>query len=591
MTEFYLQSQKTYNGRYMYLSCTQEPVPEENKSIVHWVLTVTGGESPRYTTGPTTITINGQTVYYAAKVSYTEDKFPAAKGSTGDSIEIIHEADGSKSIECSIKTAIYNGVMYESKATWEMDAIPQASTVLATDCYIGSTSVVLVDRKSSQYTHTIGFCTPDLEGYLCADGSLSQDQVQLSSTSIPFLVPLHLYNRIPDKRTIECKFVCTTYAGQTQIGDPQECKFLASCREEDCIPYVSGEVQDCNDVTAELTGDRQNAVVRFFSTPGCEINTEEKNGADITYKQVNGIEIPGENIEIPNVETGVFVFNATDSRGYTGSATVEMNLIPYVKLTAVATAKRLGPTSNTVTLTVEGKCFWGNFGALENDLQVCYVQGGKETELKATPTEDGYIAQGTVEGLSYERSHSLQVVVRDKLMEVSAKASVNPGVPVFDWGEKDFAFHVPVTLEDGSLAVSQKALLDVVFPIHSIVARYDNTSPAQLFGGVWERLVNPETGEGVFLFSSPEGREIGTFDGEAEVVLTKEQIPSHNHGFLDYWTTTAGNGTRCAVAVNGDGTGLDEKANDRSYTADTGGGLAHNNMPPYVSVAIWRRIA
>lgn len=590
MTEFYLQSQKTYNGRYMYLSCTQEPVPEENKSIVHWVLTVTGGESPRYTTGPTTITINGQTVYYAAKVSYTEDKFPAAKGSTGDSIEIIHEADGSKSIECSIKTAIYNGVMYESKATWEMDAIPQASTVLATDCYIGSTSVVLVDRKSSQYTHTIGFCTPDLEGYLCADGSLSQDQVQLSSTSIPFLVPLHLYNRIPDKRTIECKFVCTTYAGQTQIGDPQECKFLASCREEDCIPYVSGEVQDCNDVTAELTGDRQNAVVRFFSTPGCEIHTEEKNGADITYKQVNGIEIPGEHIEIPNVETGVFVFSATDSRGYTGSATVEMNLIPYVKLTAVATAKRLGPTSNTVTLTVEGKCFWGNFGALENDLQVCYVQGGKETELKATPTEDGYIAQGTVEGLSYERSHSLQVVVRDMLMEVPAKASVNPGVPVFDWGEKDFAFHVPVTLEDGSEAVSQKMLLDTIFPIHSIVARYDDTSPAQLFGGVWERLVNPETGEGVFLFSAPEGDELGQFGGDAEVVLTVEQIPIHNHGFLDYWSV--GNGNHgAAVAVNGDGSGLGSKANDRSFTTDTGGGTAHNNMPPYVKVSIWRRVA
>ena len=588
MTEFYLQSQKTYNGRYMYLSCTQEPVPEENKSIVHWVLTVTGGESARYTTGPTTITIHGQTVYYAAKVSYTEDKFPAAKGSTGGSIEIVHEADGSKSIECSIKTAIYNGVMYESKATWEMDAIPQASTVLATDCYIGSTSVVLVDRKSSQYTHTIGFCTPDLEGFLCADGTLSQDPVQLSATSIPFLVPLHLYNRIPDEKTLECKFICTTYAGQTQIGDPQECRFLASCREEDCIPYVSGEVQDCNNVTVALTGG-QDAAVRFFSAIGCEIHTEAKNGATIVHKEVNGVEIPGVNIELSAVETGKFIFTATDSRGYTGSATVEMNLIPYVKLTALATAKRLGPTSNTVTLTVEGKCFWGNFGAQENTLQVCYVQGEEETELEITPTEDGYIAHGTVEGLSYERSHSLQVVVRDKLMEVPAKASVNPGVPVFDWGEKDFAFHVPVTLADGSEAVSRKMLLDAIFPIHSIVARYDDTSPAQLFGGVWERLVDPETGEGVFLFSAPEGDELGQFGGDAEVVLTVEQIPSHNHGFLDFWSVGSGN-HGAAVAVNGDGSGLGSKANDRSFTTDTGGGTAHNNMPPYVKVAIWRRI-
>ena len=312
---------------------------------------------------------------------------------------------------------------------------------------------------------------------------------------------------------------------------------------------MGGEVQDCNDVTAELTGDRQNAAVRFFSTIGCEIHTEAKNGADITYKQVNGIEIPGEHIELPNVETGVFTFSATDSRGYTGSATVEMNLIPYVKLTAVATAKRLGPTSNTVTLTVEGKCFWGSFGAQENTLQVCYVQGGEETELEITPTEDGYIAQGTVEGLSYERSHSLQVVVRDKLMEVPAKASVNPGVPVFDWGEKDFAFHVPVILEDGSVAISKRMLLDVIYPVNSIVVRYDHISPAQLFGGAWERLVNPETGEGVFLLGCPPGRCAWQLRGRSGSGFDRGTDPKPQpriFGLLDHYRRKR-NQMRCGI--------------------------------------------
>ena len=589
MAELYLESQKTYNGRYMYLFCTQEAVPEENKSIIHWTLTVTDGESKYYTTGPTTVTINGETVYYAPIAYWNGYQFPAAKGSVSGTVEVSHLTDGTKSVECSIKTAIYNGVMQENKAPYVLDAIPQASTVLATDCYIGSTCVVLVDRKSTAYTHTIGFCAPDLEGFLCADGSLSQDPVQLNTTSIPFLVPVTMYDRIPKERQIECKLICTTYAGQTQIGDPQECTFFASCREEDCSPYVSGEVLDCNDVTYDLTGNR-NIIVRFFSRPGCEIYTRAQNGASITHQQVNGVEIPEERIELSNPETGIFRFQATDSRGYQNEAVEEKGFVPYQKLTAVATAKRPGPTSDKAILTVEGKCFWGSFGVQENTVQAICVANGAEIVMEVTPTEGGYVAQGAVEGLSYEQSHSVQVVIWDKLMEISTKASVNPGIPVFDWGEKDFAFHVPVTLSDGAPAVSQEMLLDAIFPVDSIVVRYDHTSPAQLFGGTWERIVNPETGEGVFLFSCPEGEEIGQFGGEAEVILTEEQMPSHKHGFLDFWMIGAGS-KGAAVAVDGDGAGLENKANDRSYTANTGGGTAHNNMPPYVKVSIWRRIA
>ena len=589
MAEFYLESQKTYNGRYMYLSCTQEALPEENKSIVYWTLTVTGGESSYYTTGPTTVTIDGQTVYYAPKVYYNAPEFPASKGSVSGQLEISHLSDGTRSVECSIKTAIYNGVMQENKATWALEAIPQESTVLATDCYIGSTSVVLVDRKSSAYTHVIGFCTEALEGFLCADGTLSQDPVKLEATTIPFQVPAYLYDRIPDGRKIECAFICNTYLGDVPVGQAQKCTFFASCREEDCLPTVTGAVEDCNSVTLALTGD-SNVLVRFFSTASCQICALPQKGAALAQMQVNGTQIPAQYTQIANVETGTFLFQATDSRGYIGSCSVGKTLIPYVKLTAVATAKRLEPTGDRVHLAVEGNCFWGDFGLQENDLQVVYVADGAEVPLEITPLEGGYIAQGYLDA-SYQQSHLVQVVARDKLMEVSVLVRINPGVPVFDWGDKDFAFHVPVTLADGALAVSQKMLLDLIYPVNSVLVRYDHTDPGVLFGGVWERLADPQTGEGVFLLGVPQGTQIGSFGGEAEVTLTQEQIPNHSHGYLDYWTTTAGSGSRCAVALNGDGAGLDEKANDRSCTAHTGGGAAHNNMPPYVTVSVWRRVA
>ncbi len=458
MAELYLESQKTYNGRYMYLSCTQEAVPEENKSIIFWTLTVTGGESSYYTTGPTTVTINGETVYYADKVYYNAPKFPASKGSVSGSMEIHHDADGTKTVECSIKTAIYNGVMQENKATYVLDAIPQASTVLATDCFIGSTCVVIVDRKSSQYTHTVAFCTPDLVGFLGPDGELSQDPVKLEATTLSFCVPTYLYNRIPDARKIECTLICTTYSGEQQIGEDQRCTFYASCREEDCLPLMGGRVMDCNDVTLALTGD-PHVLVRFFSTPGCEIHAEPQKGASIVHKQVNGLEIPGEYIEIPNVETGTFVFSATDSRGYRGELTIKKKFVPYKKLTANATVRRESPTSDRVLLTVTGDWWDGDFGGEGNTLEVTCQVGQEEIPLTIAYGEDAYTATATIEGLAYDKSAVLSVKAKDKLMEHSLSVTVKPGVPVFDWGEKDFAFHVPVLLADGSPAISKNELM------------------------------------------------------------------------------------------------------------------------------------
>ena len=50
------------------------------------------------------------------------------------------------------------------------------------------------------------------------------------------------------------------------------------------------------------------------------------------------------------------------------------------------------------------------------------------------------------------------VTVADQLMQHHLSLVAMPGVPVFDWGQKDFAFHVPVTLADGSAAISENAL-------------------------------------------------------------------------------------------------------------------------------------
>ncbi len=221
---------------------------------------------------------------------------------------------------------------------------------------------------------------------------------------------------------------------------------------------VSGQVADCNPVTLALTGD-ENKLIRFFSTADCQIQALPRGEAVIVQQKIAGVSVTENRVEIPSVETGTFLFQAADSRGYKGEYTAEKELIPYEKLTAVASARRLSPTEDRAEITVSGVCFWGSFGVQENTLQVfCYV-GSTPIELSVTPVQNGYTARGVVEGLSYLHAHNLLVVAYDKLMQAQFPVLVNAGIPVFDWGKGDFTFHVPVTLADGSQAISRQEVL------------------------------------------------------------------------------------------------------------------------------------
>ena len=71
----------SYDGRYMTLSCSQSKDVETNKSTITWTLTSTGGKDKYYSTGPTTVKINGTEVYYCDRKDWTTKTFPAAKGS------------------------------------------------------------------------------------------------------------------------------------------------------------------------------------------------------------------------------------------------------------------------------------------------------------------------------------------------------------------------------------------------------------------------------------------------------------------------------------------------------------------------------
>lgn len=116
-------------------------------------------------------------------------------------------------------------------------------------------------------------------------------------------------------------------------------------------------------------------------------------------------------------------------------------------------------------------------------------------------------------------------------------------------------------------------LLDA-WPIGSIYISVNSTSPANLFGGSWEEI------QGYFLLGRSSAHPAGETGGEEKHKLTVNEMPSHSHSLTYY------NGSGLSSGVHGgnfpDGT---------ASTGAAGGGKAHNNMPPYLAVYMWKRIA
>lgn len=130
--------------------------------------------------------------------------------------------------------------------------------------------------------------------------------------------------------------------------------------------------------------------------------------------------------------------------------------------------------------------------------------------------------------------------------------------------------------------VSQAAASLASHPVGSYYYSDSATDPGTLFGGTWTRIKD------VFLLAAGDTYALGATGGEATHNLSIAEMPSHNHGLVDkryaYYDAA---GTEGLTGTNKTiGMGL-IAANSTAQ----GGGAAHNNMPPYKAVYVWKRTA
>lgn len=136
------------------------------------------------------------------------------------------------------------------------------------------------------------------------------------------------------------------------------------------------------------------------------------------------------------------------------------------------------------------------------------------------------------------------------------------------------------------IGVDTATLVDLFYPIGSIYMSTDTTNPQSRFTGTyWLPIYNR------FLLGAGDTYKAGTMGGEATHTLTRSEIPSHYHD--EYLGNDGGSDSAPSGYSGWPNIAYISKKTwwvTGSKTSAAGGDGAHNNMPPYLAVYMWRRV-
>ena len=141
-------------------------------------------------------------------------------------------------------------------------------------------------------------------------------------------------------------------------------------------------------------------------------------------------------------------------------------------------------------------------------------------------------------------------------------------------------------------AFFEKEYMEKIYPVGSIYLSTNDTDPTALFGGTWERIKD------TFLLTAGDTYVAGTTGGEAKHTLTLGETPAHNHFILSSNDSAITDEPDAVVRTwTNEGTSLPYALKTAGNIADygksetKGSDQPHNNMPPYLAVYAWKRIA
>ena len=531
--------------------------------------------------------------------------------------KVPHNSDGSKTV--TISASFSNNVAPSSgsaSGSVTLTTIPRASkpscitwpehTKNVGD--FGDTISIHMNRKSNRFTHTVGYAYGKTVG-TCINAETGKAATDIE-TGFKWKIPESFMDIIPNADKGEGQIWVDTYDGTKYVGR-EVCVFIATVPDS-VKPTVSVTLEDTTGVD-DIYGSPVAGLSKIKVTPSVT-KAHESPIASIR------ITIDGAT-HIANTVTTDFLQNsgpskvkvtATDKRGRSGSWEYTMNVQAYTRpqVSQLAVHRTNGDWEEadqgdhvmvTLTATVD---------PMNNKNQANYTLRYKKTTETSWQTIDLSEVDNNFNLYNYAvlfeadiaSSYDVELTAADRHHSTTRATSASTAFSLMDWHSSGtgIAFGKVAeranTMQVGLDAEFEKEIyfkgkklaaffLDFFYPINSIYISYSHDNPKDLFGGTWVRIENQ------FLWATTSGGIIGRTGGEQTHTLTIDEMPSHKHN-VNYRHSVTGFGTYYAdlPVTNNSGTEIDYGINT-SPVKNAGGGAAHNNMPPYIQVSIWRRTA
>ena len=590
---------------------------ENNQSTLSWSITGAGSASGWVMTGGFKAVINGTTVYSTS----TDTRIQLYNGTSvaSGTTKITHNADGTKSFSLSIEAGVYTyAVSVTASGTHTLDTIPRASTVSATNANMGSASTITITRASSSFTHTLTYSFGSTTGTIVS---------KTTSTSVSWTPALTLANQIPNAVSGTCTITCDTYNGSTKIGS-KTCTLTltvpASVKPTMTSVTATRVDGDVPAAWAIYVQNKSKATVTINGAAGAY-------GSTISSYSISG---GGYSSTASSFTTGLlaasgtitFTAKVTDSRGRVSDAkTVSISVVAYSAPSFSSYISQRATSAGVINddgTYIRGLISFSYATCSSKNTITCATYYKKSSATSWTNANKSF-SSGTAftfggGAISTESSYDVKYTITDAfttvtIIDMVSTASVlmdfkagGKGIAIGKVSEKDKTLEIADSWE---LEVHGKKLIDYIYPIGSIYLSVNSTSPATLFGGSWTQLKDR------FLLGAGSTYSSGATGGAATHKLSVAEMPSHAHDtpFFNNMTNNGemksdfigvfGKGVTASQALKDTGqTSTMEmwwinqtntaEGNEWAYlTSAKGSGSAHNNMPPYLVVYMWKRTA
>lgn len=591
------------------------PDIEKNQSQVQAKLYVKKASSTGTITVPTngswdcSLTVNGKNTSSAVFASVAADWVLMLSVD----VPVAHNTDGTRSIEISGSVygpggTSYSGLRTSGTAMVDLDTIPRATMPSLGNVVLGGSTEITLPRASDSFTHTLLY-------YL---GSASGEIASSVGASYTWDAPLNLVSQIPAADRAIGRIVCKTFSGNTLIGTST---VNATFRVPDSlVPTISS-------VKLSLVNDNDWAAskglyVQGLSKVRIQTTAAPSQGSEIseysitsTPEGISAVASDDWTSDVLPAGSRSFTVQVRDRRDRTASKTSSsIQVLAYSPPVISSIAYERGVLSS-------GKWTASNDGAqvrLVWTLGLSLTNNGNTADWElvgsGTVVQSGSnISAGTktlYTTIGTDETVVVTVNVTDKLGKTASrsltiatvKALVNENFDLMSIAfgkiaekKKTVEIASDMTLDaqgsasigkdlavGGAFTVGGKSIVDLIYPVGAFYISAVETRPEILFGGTWTEIT------GRFLLARSEDIAAGSLSGEATHLLTVDEMPSHGHnlsGSKVLLTTNTKAVQETVVA-----SGVQNIAGFATATTE-GGGKAHNNMPPYLAVYMWKRIA